>query len=138
MNLELVAANAFGKSQYERENCIIHYKFYGDVNIEKIKEILAKTLKFSENNKVLGIHADIIELKGSFSLLDEYLAKEYYHILRQRGLKSHSMIVSQDIFAKYAAQRLIQKTTPYNKAGFVMQTFNNLEEGYKWVLKNTK
>ncbi len=137
MDLEIVAQNDFGVSQYDREKKIIHYKFGGVVQVEKGQEIFNKTLKFSENNKIIGIHADIRGLTGTFSMFDDYFSKDYFPVLSKRGLKCHSMIVSVDIFTKYAAQRLLQKSETH-KGIFVMKTFSDVDEGYKWLLENLK
>jgi hypothetical protein len=138
MDLELVAQNDFGSSHYDRDKKIIHYFFEGTVNVEKGKEIFAKTLKFSEDNKIVGIHANIMGLKGTFSMFDEYFSNEYFPLLSKRGLKFHSMILSVDIFTKYAAQRLLQKSNTHKKEEFEMKTFDNPEEGYKWLLEKLK
>jgi hypothetical protein len=138
MNLELVAENDFGVSQYERVNQIIHYKFRGVANIEKAKEIFHKTLDFSEKNKVSGIQSDIVELIGSFTKLEAYFSEDYFPILQKRGLKCNSIIVSKDIFSKYSAQRLVENSAKHKNTGFKMETFSNIVEGYQWLLKTIK
>ncbi len=138
MNLELVAQNEFGSSQYERDRKIIHYKFEGIVDVEKAKEIFTETLKFSEKNKILAIHADIRGLRGTFSMFDEYFSKEYFPLLRKRGLRVHSMVLPTDIFTKYAAERIQQKSKIHKKDEFELRNFDDLNEAYNWILENLK
>lgn len=138
MNLELVAQNEFGSSQYERDRKIIHYKFEGIVDVEKGKEIFSETLKFSEKNKIVAIHANIKGLRGTFSMFDEYFSKEYFPLLSKRGLRFHSMVLPTDIFTKYAAERIKQKSQTHKNEGFELRTFDDLDEAYNWLLENLK
>lgn len=128
-----VTKNDLAEANYDAEKKIIHYKFVGNVNVTLATEFLNNVLEFSKDNKIKGIHCDISKLKGTFTMMNDYLVNEYFPVLIKQGLQCNSMVVSSDIFTQFATNDLIQKM-----GNFIIRNFKDLDEAYTWVEENSK
>jgi len=133
LNMELITKNDLAEAKYDAEKKIAHYKFVGNVNVKLATEFLNDVVEFSKENKIKGIHCDITELVGTFTMMNDYLVNVYFPALIGQGLQCNSMVVSADIFTQYATNDLIQKM-----GNFTIRNFKDLDEAYKWVEENSK
>jgi hypothetical protein len=131
--MELIKENSFAKAEYNAENNIIYSKYGGKVDSKKALEVLEAQLKFSESNKVKAIHADLSDLSGTFTMINEWLEKNFFPVLIERGMVCHAFVVSPDIFSGFALDNLIKRI-----GSFEMQTFKNSEKSEEWMLAKLK
>ncbi|MGD1846011.1 MAG: hypothetical protein ACFB10_11515 [Salibacteraceae bacterium] len=126
--MELIFENVHGGVRYDRKRQILQYKFVGMVRPELVKEVTGAGLKFAATNKVTGSTADLSELSGTFTALNDYLINEYFPPMIQKGLICHAIIVPHDIFTRFAANALLQRM-----GDFTMRTFDNDVDAIQWV-----
>ncbi|MFO7658746.1 MAG: hypothetical protein R6W78_16925 [Bacteroidales bacterium] len=126
--MEKIIRNELGSVSFDKEKKILFEEFSGRVHIEKAKEIFSKELQFAEKHKILGICSDITNLVGTFTHFNTFFQNDYFPTLIQKGLVCNCIIVSNDIFTQFATENLITRL-----GNFEIKTFNNKEEGCKWV-----
>lgn len=126
--MELIGKNSHLTCHYDPQEKILHLVFNGRVNTDLTKEVTSRILEFANTNQVLGEYVDLSEMTGTFTQLIEYLTKEYYPTMMARGLKCEGVVVSKDVFTKFAADSLIKKM-----GNFVMQTFQSRDEALNWI-----
>lgn len=127
--MELIVENKFGSAYYDPGTKIIYSRYYGIVNVELALEILEAQKKFGLENGAKAICADLSELKGTFTMVNEYLTTEFFPPLIQQGLICNAIAVSPDIFSQFATKDLIKKM-----GSFELQTFGDLDEAKSWVV----
>lgn len=131
--MELIGKNKHLTCHFDSENKVLHLIFEGVVNTDLTKEVTIKIIEFTKKNKVLGEFVDLSKMTGTFTHLIDYLTKEYYPKMLAQGMQCEAVVVSKDVFTKFAADTLIKKM-----GNFVMQTFHNREQALLWVLENAK
>jgi hypothetical protein len=131
--MELIGKNKHVECYFDNQQKIVHLTFTGMVNVDLTKEITAKIIDFTKTNVVLGSFVNLSEMTGTFTKLNEHLINEYFPAMIKQGLLCEGVVVSKDVFTKFAADSLIQKM-----GNFTMQTFQDKEQAYNWVVKNVK
>lgn len=128
MGMEEIKSNKGNEVMYDREKKIVHYRMYGTINFESAKEAMEAVRVFTKTNKVLGTVADMSESKGTFTKLNKYIEAEYMPDMIKQGMKCSAMVVPNDVFLQFSADKLISRM-----GSFTMQVFPNLEEANAWV-----
>lgn len=126
--MEKIFENEFGKAFYDKESKIVHESYSGVVNPELAMEVIQAVKKFSETHRVIGDIINLTEVRGTFTGLNEYLSKEFFPVLIERGCVAFAMILSTDVFTEFAANSLVSKL-----GAAELQLFNSLQEGNDWV-----
>ena len=125
--MELIGKNKHLECYFE--NDIVRLKFFGLANPELTMEITAKILAFTKTTKILGSFVDLTDMVGTFTKLNEHLIERYFPAMIAQGLKCEGVVVSKDVFTKFAADALVKKM-----GDFTMQTFQNKDDAYNWVV----
>ena len=131
--MELIAKNKHLTCHFDAKNKVLHLIFEGVVNTDLTKEVTIKIIEFTRKNQVLGEFVDLSKMTGTFTHLIDYLTKEYYPKMLAQGMQCEGVVVSKDVFTKFAADTLIKKM-----GDFVMQTFQDRDQALQWVLENSK
>lgn len=126
--MELIKENSFAKAEYDAEKGILYSKYSGQVDSKKALEVLEAQVAFSENNKVKAIRADLSELKGTYTMINDWLEANFFPVLIERGLKCHAFIVSSDIFSNFATKNLMKRIGTVK-----IVTFKSLDEADDWI-----
>jgi len=126
--MEKVFENSFGKAFYDNENAIVHESYDGVVKPELAVEVVQSVKDFGEKNEIKGDIINLTKVSGTFTGINEYLAKEFFPVMIERGCVAFAMVLSNDIFTEFAANSLVKKLGVAE-----IQLFNSLEEGTKWV-----
>lgn len=126
--MEKIFENSFGKAFYDQSTAIVHESYDGVVNPELAVEVVQSVKDFGENNKIKGDIINLTNVSGTFTGINDYLAKEFFPVLIERGCVAFAMILSKDIFTEFAANSLVKKL-----GAAEVQLFNSLTEGTKWV-----
>ncbi len=131
--MELIGKNKHLECTFESDKKIVRLKFSGIANPELTKEITAKILAFTKTTQILGSYVDLADMTGTFTKLNEHLINDYFPVMVGQGLRCEGVVVSKDVFTKFAADTLIKKM-----GNFTMQTFQDKQEAYKWVVDYLK
>lgn len=131
--MELIKENSFAKAEYNPTTCIVYSRYAGDVNVNKALEVLEAQLDFSKSHKVKAIQADLSGLKGTYTMLNEWLENNFFPVIIERGMICHAFIVSSDIFSEFATKDLIKRI-----GDFEMGTFNETKKSEEWILEKLK
>lgn len=126
--MEKIFANSFGKAFYDKNTAIVHESYDGLVNPDLAVEVVQSVINFGKDNKIKGDIIDLSKVTGTFTGINEYLAKEFFPVLIEQGCVAFAMILGGDIFASFAAKSLTKKL-----GAAELQLFNNLKEGTDWV-----
>jgi hypothetical protein len=127
--METIYLSDFQKVYFDRSKRIINLQYNGFPDNKSGFEGLRKVMEFSSSNPVRGAINDCLKMKGTFSMVNDFVAKEYMPRLVQNGLKAYAIVLSDDVFTKFSAEQLIQKLGENAN----MRFFNNKQEAQKWV-----
>lgn len=123
-----IHSNNNGKSYYDSKKKIIHTIFFNNVKVEEGLEIFKAVLKFVETHEIYGLFVNTSELKGSFSMVVDYMIDVYYNILIKCGLRYNAIIVPQDVFSYFSTENLLQRLKSIE-----VKTFSNNKVGLEWL-----
>ena len=126
--MEKIFENSFGKAFYDKNTAMVHESYDGVVNPELAVEVIQSVKDFGVDNKIKGDIINLTKVSGTFTGINDYLAKEFFPVLIERGCVAFAMILSKDVFVEFAANSLVKKL-----GAAEVQLFNSLEEGTKWV-----
>ncbi|MEM1408021.1 MAG: hypothetical protein AAGG59_14670 [Bacteroidota bacterium] len=128
--MEIIKENSFAKAEYDAGSSVIYSSYSGAVNIEKALEVLEAQLVFASKNNVRAIHANLSKLTGTFTMINEWLEKNFFPPMIEKGMECHALIVSSDIFSQFAINDLVQRI-----GSFELQTFGDYMKGKDWILE---
>lgn len=131
--MEKIFENSFGKAFYDRENAVVHESYGGIVNPNMAIEVVKSVVDFAAENQVKGDVIDLTNVSGTFTGINEYLSKEFFPVMVERGCVAFGMIVSNNVFTEYAANSLVEQLGIPQ-----LQLFNSLLEGTDWVSKQVE
>jgi hypothetical protein len=137
--MEHIYENKYGKAEYDRATKTVRTQYVGVAITESIIDFLSKIVVYSETHKIEHGVTNLSLMKGTFTAAMDYLENEFYPKLIKNGLLTYAMVVSSDIFTKFAADQLTKKIG----GKLDWQVFESLEEAEKWtksmiVALNTK
>lgn len=126
--------NASGSLRYDSSTKLIYQKAEEvPINTDQIKDSLKAIMNFVEKNEVKGLVVDISRVKGTFSMLNEYIATVYTPKIISHGVSFNAVVVSNDTFTKFATDQLVQKIRD-----FEIRTFQNFADAEAWAIKRAK
>jgi hypothetical protein len=128
--MEIINKNAFAIAKYARQTEVIYYEYVGMVNQSLGMVTIRKVMAFAEKNKVRAIVSDLSKMKGTFTSVNDFFEKEYYPHMIKHGLLCTAIIVSNDIFTRFAALDLSKRV-----GNFELQIFGIFDDGEAWVLQ---
>jgi hypothetical protein len=128
--MELINENSFATAKYARPLEVVYYEYVGVVNQPLGMVTIRKVMAFAEKNKVRAIVSDLSRMKGTFTGVNEFLEKEYYPHMIKNGLTSTAIILSNDIFTKYATNDLSKRV-----GNFELQIFETFDAGEAWIMQ---
>jgi len=126
--MKKIIENDFGKAFYDESTAIVYETYNGVVDPKLAVEVVESVKNFGKDNKIKG---DVINLKGvtgTFTGINDYLAKEFFPILTEWGCVAFAMVLSKDVFMEFAANSLLKKLSVAE-----IQLFNDLKKGTDWV-----
>jgi hypothetical protein len=123
---------------FDEDEKIVFHKWLGKAKGEDFRGGLMKVremyLNLKKNSPVLHWLGDT-RLLSVLPLEDQKWLDETWNELLfvKAGVKSHAVIIGNDIFAKYAMEKF-KKTMNVKYAGrnILLETFSNEDEAYKW------
>jgi hypothetical protein len=126
--MEKIYENDSGVVYYDRDKKILVDEFFGRADIGNGLEIFVFEQNFANNNTISGICTDIRKLSGVFLQLNEYFEKEFFPYMIQKGLICNAIVVSRDVFTKFATKDLLKRIK-----NFEIRTFDEREDAMRWV-----
>lgn len=128
------------KSLFESKFAVLSYnsqqqymclQVRGFMKENDFREVLLKARKLFPT---LGVHKmlnDFREFKGTTPAMQEWVVKEYYPSLVKDGLTHGALVLSNDVFAKFAAKNVQNKVH-----NFDYPAFPDLQEAENWLAKH--
>lgn len=128
MSKELLLKNDFGTCELDNEFNWIFITYSGMVNVALGTEILVKALEVIKEKKCPGYIVNSSEVKGTFTMTNDYITNEWIPEAVANGCKYNGVIVSSDIFTQFATKSLENKVS-----GITMKMFDQLEDAIDWM-----
>lgn len=128
MSKELLLKNDFGICELDNQFNWIFITYSGLVNVELGSKILEKALETIKEKKCPGYVVDTKEVKGTFTMTNDYIANEWMPQAVANGCKYNGVIVSSDIFTQFATKSLEKKAN-----GITMKIFDRIEDVITWI-----
>lgn len=126
--MEIINTNAFATAKFDATRRIVFYEFIGLIRVPLGLETLRKVMEFSTHTPVRGIVSDLSKLQGTFTGATEFFEKEYYPHMIKNGLLCTAIVVSNDIFTKYAVNELKKKV-----GHFQLHVYEDFKRAEQWV-----
>jgi len=121
--------NKYGKAEYDPATKTVHTQYVGVAITESIIDFLSMIILYSEKHRIEHGITNLTQMKGTFTAAMDFLENEFYPKLIQNGLLTYAMVVSGDIFTKFAADQLTKKIG----GTLDWQVFESLQEAEKWT-----
>jgi hypothetical protein len=128
MSKVLLLKNDFGRCELDMEFNWIFITFSGIVNIKSGTDILVKALEIIKEKKCPGYVVDSSEVKGTYTMTNDYIAHEWVPQALANGCKYNGVIVSSDIFTQFATETLEKKVS-----GMTIKMFDQMEDVIAWI-----
>jgi hypothetical protein len=128
--MEIINENAFASAKYDTSTKVVYYHFVGQIRVPLGMETLKKVMAFAQARPIKGIVSNLSKLQGTFTGATEFFEKEYYPHMIKNGLCCTAIIVSNDIFTKYAVKELTKRV-----GNFHLHVFEDASEAERWVLQ---
>jgi len=128
MSKELLLKNDFGICELDTEFNWIFISFSGVVNVSLATEILVKALEIIKEKKCPGYVVDTGDVKGTYTMANDYIANEWIPEALANGCKYNGVIVSKDIFTQFATKSLEKKVS-----GMTVKIFDQMENVIDWI-----
>ena len=126
---------------FNEEEKVVHHRWLEKVKGEEFRSSLFRVcdeyMKLKKNMPVLHWLGDTRNL-SVMPMEDQKWLDEVWneHLFVKAGVKTHAVIISNDVFAKYAMQKFCQTMTQrYAAQNVKLNTFTNEEEAYEWFRK---
>ena len=127
--MELIYENKYGKAEYDRAARIVRTQYTGVAVTEAIKDYLSKVILFSEKQPIRHGITNLTQLKGTFTGAMDFIENEFYPKMIDNGLQTYAMVISNDIFTKFAADQLTKKIG----GKLDWRVFSSIEDAEKWT-----
>lgn len=128
MSKVLLLKNDFGTCELDQEFNWIFISFSGIVNVKLGNAILEKALEIIKEKKCPGYVVDSSEVKGTYTMANDYIANEWMPQALANGCKYNGVIVSSDIFTQFATETLEKKVS-----GMTIKMFHQMEDVIAWI-----
>lgn len=113
---------------YNSQEQYMYLQIRGFMKEEDFREILLKAQKLFSDLKIHKMLNDFREFKGTTPTMQEWVVKEYYPVLVKNGLTHGALVLSNDVFAKYAAKNVQSKLHHFD-----YPAFSDLQEAEAWL-----
>ncbi|HEY0743167.1 MAG TPA: hypothetical protein VGD40_16985 [Chryseosolibacter sp.] len=114
--------NGYARSEYDEANQVVILHLGGMVNVEKTKDVFQKTMKFMETHHTTAVIYNGESLTGTFTQLNDYIAKEVSPFYDKQGVKYAITALSMDVFTRFAVNSLL-KMLKTNREVKIVRTF---------------
>ena len=113
-------------AEYNREKQRIRYTFDGYANIDEHKAMYQKAMAFLANNKTTAFLFDFRNMKGTFTMLNDFVVQLFRPAVEQ-GLKKSAMVLNNDVFTAFSSDDAIKKISLIQ-----VQVFKEINEAETW------
>jgi hypothetical protein len=127
--MELIYENKYGKAEYDHANRTVRTQYVGIAITESIIDYLEKVILYAEKHPIKHGVTNLSQMKGTFTGALDFIENIFYPKMIKNGLRTYAMVVSDDIFTKFAADQLTQKIS----GKLDWRVFSSLEEAEKWT-----
>jgi hypothetical protein len=127
--MELIYENKYGKAEYDRATKTVRTQYIGVSITEPIIDYLSKVILYSEKQRIKHGITNLTQMKGTFTGAMDFIENEFYPKMINNGLITYAMVISNDIFTKFAADQLTKKIG----GKLDWRVFSSLEEAEKWT-----
>lgn len=131
--MELIIDNGYSRAEYDKDLKVIYATYKGLVDPNLGKESMIAQKEYGLKHGLVGAIADFTELKGTFTMLNEWAEKEFFPPLLANGLKCSAIVVNTDIFVQFATKDIIKKM-----GSFEIQIFDNKDTAWDWIKEKVK
>jgi hypothetical protein len=125
----LIYENKYGKAEYETAKKTVRTQYVGISMVEPIIDYLQKVIQYSEIHPIRHGITNLTQMKGTFTGAMGFIEGEFYPKMINNGLRTYAMVISNDIFTKFAADELTKKIG----GKLDWKVFSSLEEAEKWT-----
>jgi hypothetical protein len=126
--MEIINGNSFATARYDAQTQLVYYEFVGVISVPMGMETLRKVMMFAEQKTVRGIVSNLLKLQGTFTNITSFFEKEYYPHMIKNGLQCTAIVVSNDVFTKYAVTELKKRV-----GTFQLHVFQDVKTAEEWV-----
>jgi hypothetical protein len=127
--MELIYENKYGKAEYDSTTKTVRTQYIGISMVEPIIDYLRKVIQFSQKYPIRHGVTNLTQMKGTFTGAMDFIENEFYPKMINNGLLTYAMVISNDIFTKFAAEELTKRIG----GKLDWRVFSDLEEAEKWT-----
>ena len=128
MSKIFLSKNDFGKCELDEEFNWIFISFSGDVNVKLGNVILEKALETIKEKKCPGYVVDSSAVRGTYTMANDYILKEWMPQALANGCKYNGVMVSSDVFTKFATESIEKKVS-----GITIKIFDKMDDVIAWI-----
>ena len=134
MELEVIFENDYSSAKFDRENGVLWATYKGLVKTDLAIKNFQAVVDELEKYPIKGTVYDLMEMKGSFSNLNQWYKEVWYPALIPQGYICWAMATS-DIFTRVAGSMIINKITPKEVTAKI---FGSVDKAENWIYEFLK
>jgi hypothetical protein len=119
--------NGYASAQYDEANEIVVLHLRGIINVDKTKEAFRQVMKFMETHPTTAVLYNGESLTGTFTQLNDYIAKEVSPFYDKQGVKYAISALGMDVFTRFAFNSLL-KLLKTNREVKIVRTYAEAKE----------
>ena len=125
-----VFTNKNVKFYFDKDTQIFSAVFQGLVNMNNILEAFDYVIKKGSSIPTKIVLSDLTALKGTFTMLLDYMQNNLYPYLASKGVVANALIInpSLDPFVKFSVRKLSKLDL-----GVEIEVFEDKESADKWI-----
>ena len=134
MEKELIFNREYLRLHRLKDHPVLYAEWLVMTTFDKMKE---GSLAYATMMEQYDLHyaiADLTQVKGNFSFLNQWLRDEWAPRVKQAGMRAMTMVPSADVFTQYSVEQLNRR---YERGArlFKFRITMTVEEAYDWILQ---
>jgi hypothetical protein len=126
--LEAVYKSECVQTVYDKSKYLIVFSAVGIIGIHIGTAALNHIMIFSTRHRVKSLIMDLSKMTGILTVKSDYLEKNFFPQMIRSGLTHAAIVLSNDIFTRFAAERL-QKVI----SGVEIRIYDDPIKGTSWI-----
>ncbi len=126
----LIYSNKIAEIRYDTKSKIIYADYHGIVEYNLAENAIKSINQVAINNGIVGVIADVSNLRGSFYRIMDYMKNDGFPLLIKYGLRVHAQVISEDIIIHNLSNRVKDFS---KELGIESKIFTDANKAEKWV-----
>ncbi len=115
---------------YYPELKISRINYTGIVDMEAMLEAFKFMIENGSKTESLAVIGDLTQLRGTYTMLLDYLKENVYPYMEEKGIKYNALILNTDGFIKFSTRKLMEHINNVE-----IKAFDNEEKAFDWVME---